>query len=55
MDKPRLISQFMYEPWPTNVDPRECDHTYVPMTNGVVECPLCGWYWDPEDEVLSDV
>ena len=37
----------------THVNPRECDHNYIPIPGGDVGCTICGWWWSPEDEVLS--
>ena len=36
-----------------HVNPRECDHNYIPIPGGDVGCTICGWWWSPEDEVLS--
>lgn len=53
MNKPRLISQFVDEqPIPDPVNPRECDHMFMPADNGLVVCPICGWFWLPEDEIM---
>jgi len=36
-----------------SVDPRECDHNYIPIPGGDVGCTICGWWWSPEDEVIN--
>jgi len=35
------------------VNPRECDHNYIPIPGGDVGCTICGWWWSPEDEVIN--
>jgi hypothetical protein len=36
--------------WPTSINPRECDHHYQPLREGLVCCSICGWWWDADFE-----
>jgi len=35
------------------VNPRECDHIYMPLQEGIVCCSICGWWWDADYEATS--